>query len=146
MEHLTDRTIVKIEQLRELHTELFKDIKWLNLRITIYINKSRLEGSRLRKENLIYLLRRNIKTTKLSDKLDSKKISLFRVKRNIKNISFELYLPSTIKIHPIFYIFLLEPADPNTPKKLALKLDSKIEELIYNIEEILAVRKRRNKL
>jgi hypothetical protein len=31
--------------------------------MTLYANKSRLGGPRLRKKNLIYLLRRNIKTT-----------------------------------------------------------------------------------
>jgi hypothetical protein len=77
----------------------------------MYYNKSKLEKPRFREKDLIYLLRRNIKTTKLSDKLDYKKFGLFKVKRNIKNISYELYLSLTIRIHPIFHISLLEPAD-----------------------------------
>jgi hypothetical protein len=81
----------------------------------MYYNKSKLEGPRFRKGNLIYLLRRNIKTIRSSDKLDYKKFGLFKVKRNIKNISYELHLLPTIKIHPVFHIFLLELTDLNTP-------------------------------
>jgi hypothetical protein len=114
--------------------------------MTLYANKSRLEGPRLRGKDLIYLLRRNIKIIRPSDKLDLKKIGLFKIKRNIRDISFELKLPLIIKIHPIFYILLLEPAHPNIPKRLASELDPEIQKLVYEIESILAVRKRRNKL
>jgi hypothetical protein len=90
----------------------------------MYYNKSKLEKSRFRKKNLIYLLRRNIKTTKPNNKLDHKKFGLFKVKRNIKNISYKLHLLPTIRIYPIFYIFLLEPADPNTPTGPAPEIHS----------------------
>jgi hypothetical protein len=92
----------------------------------LYVNKFRLGRSRLREKNLIYLLRRNIKITRPSDKLDSKKIDLFKIKRNIRDISFEFKLPLIIKIHPIFYILLLEPAHPNIPKGPVPELDPKI--------------------
>jgi hypothetical protein len=85
----------------------------------MYYNKSKLEESRFREGNLIYLLRRNIKTIRPNNKLDHKKFGSFKVKRNIKDISYELYLPPTIRIHLIFHIFLLEPADPDTPAEPA---------------------------
>jgi hypothetical protein len=78
------------------------------------------------KRHLIYLLRRNIKTTRLSDKLDLKKIGLFKVKRNIRNISFEFKLPLTMRIYPIFHFLLLEPAHPDISKSLVPKLDPEI--------------------
>jgi hypothetical protein len=58
--------------------------------MTFYVNKLRLESPRLREGDMIYLLRRNIKITRLNNKLDSKKIDLFKIKRNIRDISFEL--------------------------------------------------------
>jgi hypothetical protein len=58
--------------------------------MTLYTNKLKLESSRLREGDIIYLLRRNIKITRLNNKLDSKKIDLFKIKRNIRDISFEL--------------------------------------------------------
>jgi hypothetical protein len=81
----------------------------------MYYNKSKLEGSRFREGDLVYLLRRNIKTIRLSDKLDHKKFGPFKVKRNIKDISYELHLPFTIRIYSIFYISLLESANLDTP-------------------------------
>jgi hypothetical protein len=55
-----------------------------------YANKLRLESLRLRERDIIYLLRRNIKTTRLNNKLDSKKIDPFKIKRNIRDINFKL--------------------------------------------------------
>jgi hypothetical protein len=78
--------------------------------------------------------------------LDSKKIGLFKVKRNIRNISFEFKLPLTIRIHPIFHFLLLEPAYSNTPEGLVPELDPEIQKLVYDVESIFAVRKRRNRL
>jgi hypothetical protein len=112
--------------LKDLHQELSKDIKWINQRITLYANKSRLERPHFREENLIYLLQRNIKTIRPSDKLDLKKIGPFKIKRNIRDISFEFKLPLIIKIYPIFHISLLKPAYSNISKRLAPELDPEI--------------------
>jgi hypothetical protein len=81
----------------------------------MYYNKSKLEGPRFREEDLVYLLRRNIKTTRFSDKLDYKKFGPFKIKRNIKDISYELHFLLTIKIYSVFHISLLELADSDTP-------------------------------
>jgi hypothetical protein len=114
--------------------------------MTLYANKSRLGKSRLREGDLVYLLRRNIKTIRPSDKLNSKKIGLFKIKRNVRDVIFEFQFFPIMKIHPIFHISLLEPVYPDTPEGLILELDPKIQKLVYNIESILAVRKRRNRL
>jgi hypothetical protein len=81
----------------------------------MYYNKSKLEGLRFREGNLVYLLRRNIKTIRPSNKLDYKKFGPFKIKRNIKNISYKLHFLLTMRIYSIFHIFLLELADLNTP-------------------------------
>jgi len=94
--------------------------------MTLYVNKSRLEKPRLQRKNLIYLLRRNIKITRLSDKLDLKKIGLFKIKRNIRDINFEFKFLPIMKIYPIFYLSLLKPAHPDISESLAPKLDPEI--------------------
>jgi hypothetical protein len=114
--------------------------------MTLYANKSRLERPYLREGDLIYLLRRNIKIIRPSDKLNLKKIGPFKVKRNIRDINFEFKLPLIIKIYPVFHILLLKPAYPDIPERLAPELDPKIQKLVYNVESILAVRRRRNRL
>jgi hypothetical protein len=92
----------------------------------LYANKSRLEGSYLQKRDLIYLLRRNIKIIRPNDKLDLKKVGLFKIKRNIRDISFELKFLLTIKIYLIFHLSLLEPAHSNISKSLIPELDPEI--------------------
>jgi hypothetical protein len=114
--------------------------------MTLYANRFKLRKSRFREGNLVYLLRRNIKIIKPSDKLDLKKIGPFKVKRNIRNINFEFKLPPTIKIYPIFHFSLLEPAHPDIPEGLVPELDPEIQKLVYKVESILAVRRRRNRL
>jgi hypothetical protein len=94
--------------------------------MTLYANKSRLESSHLRERDIVYLLRRNIKTTRSSDKLDSKKIDSFKIKRNIRDINFEFKFPLIIRIYSIFHILLLEPAHPDIPKGPVLELDPEI--------------------
>jgi hypothetical protein len=92
----------------------------------MYYNKSKLEGPRFKEGDLVYLLRRNIKIIRPSDKFDHKKFGPFKVKRNIKDISYELYLPLTIRIYSIFYISLLESADLDTPARPAPEIYSNL--------------------
>jgi hypothetical protein len=94
--------------------------------MTLYANKSRLEGPCFRERDLVYVLRRNIKIIRLSDKLDLKKIGPFKVKRNIRDINFEFKLSPFIRIYPVFHILLLESAHLNTPEGPAPELDPKI--------------------
>jgi hypothetical protein len=94
--------------------------------MTLYANKFRLGRPHLRERDLVYLLRRNIKITRPSDKLDLKKIGPFKVKRNIRDISFEFKLLPIIRIYPIFHILLLKPAHPNIPERPVSELDPKI--------------------
>jgi hypothetical protein len=58
----------------------------------------------------VYLLRRNIKSDKPSKKLDTIKLGLFKIKEKKGLVTFELRLPKTIRIYPVFYISLLELA------------------------------------
>src|SRR5450755_3322308 len=110
---VAEKAKVTVKKLKNLHQELTRDIKWISLQSSLYYNSKRLEGPRLREGDQVYLLRRNIKTTRLSDKLDHKKLGPFKIIRNIKGVSFELQLPPTMRIYPVFHISLLEPADPN---------------------------------
>jgi len=112
----------------------------------MYYNKSKFKKPRFRKGDLIYLLRRNVKITRSSNKLDYKKFSLFKVKRNIKNISYELYFLLTIRIYPVFHISLLESADLDTPTGPASEIYFNLQEKVYTVKKILKVRKYRKTL
>ena len=65
----------------------------------------------LKKRDKVYLLQKNIKITRSSEKLNHIKIKSFKIVRNIKNISFKLNLLKEIKRkHSVFYILLLKSA------------------------------------
>ena len=63
----------------------------------------------LKKKNKVYLLWKNIKTTRSSSKLDHIKIKPFKIVRNIKETSFKLkLLEEILRKHSVFHIFLLK--------------------------------------
>ena len=63
---------------------------------------------------MIYLLRQNIKTKRLSNKLNHTKLKSFKILEKKKSVNYKLKLLATMKIHLIFHVFLLESADSNT--------------------------------
>ena len=65
----------------------------------------------LKKSNKVYLLQKNIKMTRPSDKLNHVKIRPFKIIRDIKEISFKLELLERMwQKHPVFHVFLLKSA------------------------------------
>ena len=63
----------------------------------------------------MYLFIKNFKTKKPNKKLDHVKIGPFLIKKVKRPFDYELNLPADAKIFPMFNIFLLEPANPDTP-------------------------------
>ena len=60
------------------------------------------------------MLTKNLKTKKISKKLNYVKIDSFFVKQQKKSVNYELNLFSNIRIHSIFHVSLLKSADQNT--------------------------------
>ena len=78
----------------------------------IYYNRKRLKGLDISKGDRVYLLYRNFKTNKPSNKLDFTKLSLFLIKEYRGDINYILNLLKLIKRYNIFYILLLEKVNP----------------------------------
>ena len=62
----------------------------------------------------VYILQRNIKIIRPLNKLDHTKIGLYKIKRKLGLVTFEMELPEGINIHPVFHKSLLEKAPINT--------------------------------
>ena len=86
---------------------------FLAKRIAKFVNKERSKGLDFKERGIAYLLRRNIKTRRLSDKLDYKKLRLFKIKKKLELVTYKLVLPKDIRIYSVFYIVLLEKVSTN---------------------------------
>jgi len=62
---------------------------------------------------MMWLLPRNIKTTRPAKKLDYKKIRPFKILARIGTSAYKLALPPSMAIHNTFHISLLEPYQDN---------------------------------
>ena len=95
--------------------------------------------------DMVWLNRRNIKTTRPSIKLDSRKLGPFEVTRQASKNAFELKLPGSMKIHNVFHVNLLEkvtvnPLRPTAPRPQPVVLEDSPEEEF----EVEAIRKHKN--
>jgi hypothetical protein len=89
----------------------------------------------------VYLLRRNIKTKRPSSKLDFTKLGPFEIEEKKGPLNYKLRLPEGTRLHPVFHIALLEPADPKTPLQTDITgIDPEFEIPSYNVEKILDMR------
>jgi transposase InsO family protein/murein DD-endopeptidase MepM/ murein hydrolase activator NlpD len=123
----------KATKIRKLHKELRQELLFVQERMTIYANKKRLKGPTLEEGDKVYLLRKNIKTKRPSDKLDYKKIGPFRITEKLSEVNFRLSLPKTRR-HAVFHISLLEPAPANA--RLATQIELENDEREWEVEEI----------
>ena len=74
---------------------------------------------------MVYLLRKNIKTKRLSDKLDYIKLGPFKITEKLGLVIFKLELSLYIRIYLVFYISLLEKA-PEGAKRELVYIDKKM--------------------
>ena len=86
----------------------------------------------------MYLQTNNIKTKQKSKKLNHKNIESFRILKNIKNLSYELKLSTKIKIHSVFYAFMLQQCNQDLLIQITEILVESDNE--YKIETILKKR------
>ncbi|XP_073465040.1 uncharacterized protein [Aquarana catesbeiana] len=113
----------------------------------ITFNRKRRGESLLEPGDLVWLSTVNLKLTCPSKKLGPKFLGPFPVKRKINEVAFELELPDSLRIHPVFHVSLLKPSVSNPfPERNLNPPDPVIvdgaEE--FEIEAILDCRKRNN--
>jgi hypothetical protein len=86
------------------------------------------------------LLTKNLRTQKKKHKkLDHVKVGPFFISKQISPVNYKLELPPDAKIHPVFHISLLEPADPETPVQTTFYHQAE-EETEFEVERILDMR------
>ena len=67
----------------------------------------------LKKRDKVYLFTKNFKSKRFSKKLNHIKIGLFKIISKVIEVLYRLDLLLKIKIHPVYYITILEPVYGN---------------------------------
>ena len=81
-----------------------------------YKNRHRNPAPAYKIGDSVWLLTKNISTERPSKKLDWKKIGPYKISKIISPYAYQLDLPATIRIHPVFHTSLLLPAATNPYK------------------------------
>ena len=85
---------------------------------------------------MVYLLRKNIRTKRPSDKLNHTKLGPFKIQEKLEPVTFRLKLPWHMRIHPVFHISLLEKA-PENAKRGPVHIDKETQEPLYEVDHII---------
>jgi hypothetical protein len=128
---------LQVLDLKVLYKELAADLVFFTKRIVLYYDKHYNIEPIFKKGDKVYLIQRNIQTKQPSAKLDHKKLGLFKIKRVIGLINYELVLPKTINIHPVFYISLLKLVPLGAPPAPVIEIEPINPNIEYKIKEIL---------
>jgi ribosomal protein L11 len=121
--------MIKIKRIKELYKQLRENIQKVFLKVISYYNTKRSIELTLKKRDKVYLLRKNIKTKRLSDKLNNKKLRLFEIKEVKRLVNYKLRLLKSINIYLVFYILLLKLI----PLRVLKALTTEIK--LVNLEE-----------
>lgn len=103
----------RIRRIRDAHDFAKESMAKAQTRYSYYANRKRLASPEFAEGQRVWLLRRNIHTTRPSSKLDAKRLGPFRIERVIGKSAVELVLPASMRIHPVFHVSLIEKFHPN---------------------------------
>jgi hypothetical protein len=137
---------LQILDLKVFYEKLTADLVFFTKKTIFYYNKYYNIKPTLKKKDKIYLIQRNIQTKQPSIKLDHKKLELFKIKRVIGLINYELVLPKTINIHPVFHISLLEPVLLGVLLAPVTEIEPVNPNAEYKVEEILDYKQVKNRV
>ena len=110
---LTEKALVTAAALKAVHDTVKDKITKSQDVLIKSRHKDSKTGPLLKKGDKVYLLIKNLKTRKRSKKLDHIKVGPFLIAKRRSNLNYQLELLKDAQIHLVFYISLLELANPN---------------------------------
>ncbi len=106
----SQKAILNIVKIKKLHKDLTNRIQQQKRQTT--------EVKSFVIEEKVYLRTNNICVKQRSKKLNNKSIKLFKVKRNIKSLSYKLNLLKKMQIHSVFHAFMLQCCNQFIPLQI----------------------------
>lgn len=103
-----------IDKIKFMKIYLQQQLRWAQALQAEQANRKRQPAPAFKVGDMVMLDTRNIKTRRPSDSLDHKNLGPFKIVRAINNSAYELDLPSSMKIFPVFHPWLLhlDGSDP----------------------------------
>jgi hypothetical protein len=137
--------------LNKLHETLWVEINYAQTLHAEQANRNRHPDPVLQAGDRVWLKRKNLKTTRPLSKRDYKLLRPYTIIKWVGSWAYKLDLPPNVKIHPVFHISLLEPAQPTTkaiprhiqPSPLPIILDDEEE---WEVKEVVDSRHHRGKI
>ncbi|KAH7287498.1 hypothetical protein KP509_32G058600 [Ceratopteris richardii] len=99
----------KAQYLMEIHKELHEEIHKAQEHYKYYADQHRVQNPSYQIRDKVCLLRNNLQTSRPCAKLDHQRFGPFTILAKINPVTFKLQLPSTMRIHPVFHVSMLEP-------------------------------------
>ena len=131
---------VQPEQMSQLHEVLKAEITEAQMSQKKYADCHRKPDPSWKQGDKVWLIPRNIQTTRPAKKSDYKKLRPFGILAKIGTKAYKLDLPDSMKVHPTFHVSLLETYQDNPlpsqvkPPPPPIEIDGNKE---YELEEIL---------
>ena len=127
--------------MKDLYDDLRMAIQRRNETMKTQVNRHRSEAPHFEAGDKVYLSTRNLRIKKgLTKKLDQTRIGPFTIKNAKGRNAFELELLADARIHLVFNVQLLEPADLDTPVQTVMHHES-YEETEFEVETIVDYRR-----
>jgi transposase InsO family protein len=98
----------RLSRIRQIHHEVSTHLQTALASHQKSANRHRLPHT-FRIGDRVWLLRRNVKTTRPCAKLDYQRLGPFVISAQINDVAYRLDLPSHLRLHPVFHCSLLEP-------------------------------------
>jgi hypothetical protein len=102
-----------LEQLKDIQVKLSDHLLHPQATYKKVANRCRLSSSpekpMFQVGDRVWLVRCNVKTTRLYNKLDYQRLSPFLISHQINDVAFRLDLSQEMCLHPVFHVSLLEP-------------------------------------
>lgn len=128
--------MVATTNLRDLHSACREGILIAQKKTSEYLRSKRKNAPQLKEGDKVYLLTKNLKTKRQTKKLDHVKVGPFMISEVRGPQNYRLKLPKDARIHPVFHISVLEPADPETPLQTTFDFQPE-EDDIFEVEKIV---------
>lgn len=98
----------RFKRLKEVHQQIKLHLLAAQEQAKKYANNSRIPHQ-FKVNDRVWLLSKNVSTSRPTSKLDYKRLGPYKIVKQINPVAFQLQLPRTVRLHPVFHVALLEP-------------------------------------